>query len=62
MLKPEGDRFVVRCCVCGKERAGDRWVEPEEPESPELTISHSYCPVCFRTLKLRLKQLVAASR
>ena len=42
MLKPEGDRFVVRCCVCGKERDRELWVEPQEPDSHEPDIDHSY--------------------
>ncbi len=56
--------MVVRCCICGKERVKNEWVEPievddEDEEVRRVAISHSYCPECLETVRAALHQLAA---
>ena len=57
--------MVVRCCVCGKERIKDQWVEPPEPgaekeEAERVAVSHSYCPECLESVRRELEELMAS--
>ena len=56
MAKRKTGPIVVRCCVCGRERIGSRWVKPAKPEPPNVRVSHSYCPKCFKSARRRLKK------
>lgn len=35
----------VICCVCGRVRKGDVWVDPSPASTDEQT-THTYCPSC----------------
>ena len=55
--------IVVRCCVCGKERVNDEWIEPPEPDDDEterVAVSHSYCPECLESVRRELDALMAS--
>ncbi len=58
--------MVVRCCICGKERVKNEWLEPleleaddEEEEVRRVAISHSYCPECLESVRAELNLLAA---
>lgn len=48
--------MLVRCCVCERVKADDRWVHGSDSEDPMVT--HTYCPKCHQQVKLEIDQWV----
>jgi len=41
----------VTCCVCGKWRLGDEWVQTQLTPPEGTVLSHGYCPPCAEEAK-----------
>jgi len=50
----------VACCVCGKWRLGDEWVEARLTLPEGVMFSHGYCPPCVEIVRQELRDLRAA--
>ena len=48
-------KFIVKCCVCGREKTEQGWLYSSDPVKEDVMLSHGFCSFCYPTELMKIK-------
>ncbi|MBU4199086.1 MAG: hypothetical protein KKE37_05595 [Verrucomicrobia bacterium] len=57
----EEKQFVMKCCICGREKTDRGWEYRFRADEQNILCSHGFCAPCYETeiMKIRLQTTLA---
>ena len=54
-----GNKVVMKCCVCGREKTDHGWQYTFQANGPESVYSHGFCSDCYDVEIMKAKMRIA---